>query len=78
MRIRSRLFAAFATLVLFFTVASVRAEVSEVTIAQQYGVSFLPLITLWGKTKGNIGSIKDKPNTWQDMFFPEVHGLPGN
>ena len=25
-----------------------------------------------------IGSIKDKPNTWQDMFFPEVHKLPGN
>ena len=25
-----------------------------------------------------IGTIKDKPNTWQDMFFPEVHNLPGN
>jgi NitT/TauT family transport system substrate-binding protein len=25
-----------------------------------------------------IGSIKDKPNTWQDMFFPEVHNLQGN
>lgn len=25
-----------------------------------------------------IGSIKDKPASWQDMFFPEVHGLPGN
>jgi NitT/TauT family transport system substrate-binding protein len=25
-----------------------------------------------------IGSIKDKPKTWQDMFFPEVHNLPGN
>jgi NitT/TauT family transport system substrate-binding protein len=25
-----------------------------------------------------IGSIKDKPNTWQDMFFPEIHKLPGN
>ncbi len=25
-----------------------------------------------------IGSIKDKPNTWQDLFFPEIHNLPGN
>ena len=25
-----------------------------------------------------IGTIKDKPNAWQDMFFPEVHKLPGN
>ena len=27
---------------------------------------------------GKIGSIKDVPKTWQDMFFPEVHSLPGN
>jgi NitT/TauT family transport system substrate-binding protein len=25
-----------------------------------------------------IGSIKDKPQTWQDLFFPEIHNLPGN
>ena len=25
-----------------------------------------------------IGSVKDKPNTWQELFFPEVHNLPGN
>ena len=25
-----------------------------------------------------IGSVKDKPASWQEMFFPEVHGLPGN
>lgn len=44
MRIRNRLFATFATLVFFVATANVRAEVSEVTIAQQYGVSFLPLM----------------------------------
>jgi len=27
---------------------------------------------------GKIGSIKDVPKRWQDMFFPEVHNLPGN
>ena len=108
MSIRSRLFAAVATILFAAATAGARAEVSEVTIAQQYGVSFLPLmwmehnkliekhakaqglassrptgpklagpaaitdgllsgavtfsavgapslITLWGKTKGNIG-----------------------
>jgi NitT/TauT family transport system substrate-binding protein len=25
-----------------------------------------------------IGSVKDKPASWKDMFFPEVHNLPGN
>jgi NitT/TauT family transport system substrate-binding protein len=26
----------------------------------------------------SVGSIKVKPAKWQDMFFPEVHGLEGN
>ena len=25
-----------------------------------------------------IGSIKERPASWQDMFFPEAHGLPGS
>ena len=25
-----------------------------------------------------IGSIKSKPATWKELFFPEVHGLPGD
>jgi NitT/TauT family transport system substrate-binding protein len=25
-----------------------------------------------------VGSIKVRPNTWQEMFFPEIHGVPGN
>ena len=25
-----------------------------------------------------IGSIKTKPASWKDLFFPEVHGLPGD
>jgi len=25
-----------------------------------------------------IGSIKVKPQSWKDLFFPEVHDLPGN
>jgi hypothetical protein len=25
-----------------------------------------------------VGSLKNMPATWQDMFFPEVHGLKGD
>jgi NitT/TauT family transport system substrate-binding protein len=25
-----------------------------------------------------IGSIKSKPASWKDLFFPEIHGLPGD
>ena len=25
-----------------------------------------------------IGSVKDKPGSWKDMFFPEIHHLSGN
>ncbi len=25
-----------------------------------------------------VGSIKVKPKSWKDLFFPEVHGLPGS
>ena len=44
MGIHSRLFFAVATILFAATTTSVRAEVSEVSVAQQYGVSFLPLM----------------------------------
>ncbi len=25
-----------------------------------------------------VGRIKEKPQSWKDMFFPEIHNLPGN
>jgi len=25
-----------------------------------------------------VGSIKAKPQSWKDLFFPEIHGLPGS
>jgi NitT/TauT family transport system substrate-binding protein len=25
-----------------------------------------------------VGLIKNKPDSWKDLFFPEAHGLPGN
>jgi len=27
---------------------------------------------------GKVGSIKEAPTTWKDMFFPEIHDLPGD
>jgi NitT/TauT family transport system substrate-binding protein len=26
----------------------------------------------------DVGSIKTRPKSWQDMFFPEIHGIPGS
>jgi NitT/TauT family transport system substrate-binding protein len=26
----------------------------------------------------SVGSIKVKPASWKDVFFPELHGLPGS
>jgi NitT/TauT family transport system substrate-binding protein len=26
----------------------------------------------------DVGSIRVRPEKWQDMFFPDIHGLPGN
>ena len=27
---------------------------------------------------GRIGALKVKPESWKDLFFPEVHDLPGS
>jgi NitT/TauT family transport system substrate-binding protein len=27
---------------------------------------------------GKVGSVKDPPARWQDLFFPDIHGLPGD
>jgi len=26
----------------------------------------------------DVGSIKARPKAWQEMFFPEIHAVPGN
>ena len=25
-----------------------------------------------------VGSLKDAPENWKDLFFPEIHDLPGD
>lgn len=27
---------------------------------------------------GKVGTVKDPPARWQDLFFPDIHGLPGD
>ena len=34
-------------------------------------------VMTFAKFMYNVGTIKAKPNAWTDLFFPEVHGLPG-
>lgn len=45
-----------------------RAEESEITIVQQYGVSFLPLMVIEKQAPGSIG----------DLFFPENASQKGD
>jgi len=26
----------------------------------------------------DVGSIRNRPKSWQDLFFPEIHAVPGN
>lgn len=35
-------------------------------------------ITQYSDFLFRIGSIKQKPETWKDLFFPEIHHLPGS
>ncbi|MDA8109220.1 MAG: ABC transporter substrate-binding protein [Betaproteobacteria bacterium] len=35
-------------------------------------------VTTYADFMYGIGSIKVKPKSWKDLFFPEVHGLPGS
>ena len=27
---------------------------------------------------GKVGTVKDPPAKWQDLFFPDIHDLPGD
>ena len=35
-------------------------------------------IMTYANFMGDVGSIKNRPKVWQDMFFPEIHAVPGN
>ena len=27
---------------------------------------------------GKVGTIKDRPASWKDLFFPPIHAVPGS
>ncbi len=35
-------------------------------------------IMVYAEFMNKVGSIKEKPAKWSDMFFPEIHGKPGS
>jgi hypothetical protein len=32
----------------------------------------------YGEFMNHAGTIQKAPSTWQEMFFPEIHGAPGS
>ncbi len=54
-------------------------EIYAMISAADYAYTLTPQKV--GKTADfmyKIGSIKTKPASWKDLFFPEVHNLPGD
>jgi len=35
-------------------------------------------IMKYAEFMNSVGSIKNRPESWKDLFFPEIHGAPGN
>ena len=47
--------------------------------AQDYAYTLTPQkVYKTAEFMSKIGTIKSKPASWKDLFFPEVHGLPGD
>jgi NitT/TauT family transport system substrate-binding protein len=35
-------------------------------------------VTKYANFMHDVGSIKNRPSSWKDLFFPEIHGAPGS
>ena len=70
-----------------------RAEVAEITVSKEYGIGYLPymimehqkLVTMtpenvlkYASFMQSIGAMKNKPASWKELFFPNVHSLPAS
>ena len=54
-------------------------KVAEIAAGKQVRWTMAPENTMkYADFMHAVGSIKVKPANWQDLFFPEVHGLPGS
>jgi ABC-type nitrate/sulfonate/bicarbonate transport system substrate-binding protein len=54
-------------------------KVAEIAAGEQVKWTMVPENTMkYAEFMHAVGSIKVKPSSWQDLFFPEVHNLPGS
>ena len=54
-------------------------KVAEIASGKDVRWTMVPESTVkYAEFMHAVGSIKVKPANWQDLFFPEVHGLPGS
>jgi NitT/TauT family transport system substrate-binding protein len=54
-------------------------KVAEIASGPQVKWTMVPENTMkYAEFMHAVGSIKTMPATWKDLFFPEVHGLPGS
>ena len=54
-------------------------RVAEIASGKQVKWTMAPESTVkYAEFMHAVGSIKIKPASWKDLFFPEIHGLPGS
>ena len=54
-------------------------KVAEVATGPQVKWTMVPESTMkFAEFMHSVGSIKAMPSTWKDLFFPEIHSLPGS
>ena len=73
MRFRQTIIALCAALAAV-AVTNVRAEVSEITIAQQYGVSFLPLMEMEKLGLDGTNVYRRDDPIWEEFLTPWDYG----
>lgn len=54
-------------------------KVTAVVSGPQVQWTMTPLATMkYASFMASVGSLKEAPKSWKDLFFPEVHDLPGS
>jgi len=54
-------------------------KVTAVVSGPQVQWTMTPLATMkYAGFMASVGSLKEAPKSWKDLFFPEVHDLPGS
>ena len=54
-------------------------KVAEVATGPQVKWTMVPESTMkFAEFMHSVGSIKVMPSSWKDLFFPEIHSLPGS